>query len=99
MLHFASFFASSFTAASDVRMNSRRADLDHVATLARLAVPEEAADALANDLDRMVRLMDELAAIDVDGVEPLAHPLDLVLTLRADAVTEPDRSDDLLALA
>jgi aspartyl-tRNA(Asn)/glutamyl-tRNA(Gln) amidotransferase subunit C len=80
-------------------MKTHRADLDHVATLARLAVPAEAAEALSDDLDRMVGLMDELAAIDVEGVEPLAHPLDLVLALRPDEVTEPDRSDDLLALA
>ena len=80
-------------------MTVNRADLNHVATLARLAVPESAAESLTSDLDRMVALMDELAAIDVDGIEPLAHPLDMTLALRADVVTERDRSDDLLALA
>ena len=35
--------------------------------------------------------------MEVEGVEPLAHPTDMVQRLRADAVTEPDQRETLLA--
>ena len=48
---------------------------------------------------RVVALLDSLARASVEGVEPLAHPLELSVRLREDVVTEGDRSDELLALA
>jgi aspartyl-tRNA(Asn)/glutamyl-tRNA(Gln) amidotransferase subunit C len=44
-------------------------------------------------------MMAELRRADVDGVEPLAHPFDASLRLRADEVTEGDRSELFLAQA
>ncbi|UXI68006.1 Asp-tRNA(Asn)/Glu-tRNA(Gln) amidotransferase subunit GatC [Tahibacter amnicola] len=71
----------------------------HIARLARLAVPDAAVDTLRNDLERVLDLFDELAAANVDGLEPLAHPLGQTANLRDDAVTETDRHAELLALA
>lgn len=42
----------------------------------------------------MLGLFEALAAIETEGVAPMAHPGDPDLRLRADDPTEPDRRDD-----
>ncbi len=68
-------------------------DVTRMARLARIAVaPEHQADVL-NDLNHIFGLIEQLQAVDTQGVEPLAHPLSAIeeveLRLRADIVTEP----------
>jgi aspartyl-tRNA(Asn)/glutamyl-tRNA(Gln) amidotransferase subunit C len=71
----------------------------HIARLARLAIGESEIASVGGELNRVLELADALAVVDVDGVEPMAHPHEQVLAWRADAVTESDRADTLLALA
>ena len=59
-----------------------------MARLARLRIDPAERDARAEDLGRIIELFNQIRAIDTTGVEPLAHPLDAVQRLRADAVTE-----------
>ena len=70
-----------------------------IARLARLAVAEAELAPIGAELSRVLELADALAAIDTSAVEPMAHPHAQALTWRADAVTEPDCADALLALA
>jgi aspartyl-tRNA(Asn)/glutamyl-tRNA(Gln) amidotransferase subunit C len=49
---------------------------------------------MLHDLNRVFGLIESLQAVDVTGVEPMTHALDLALRLRADEVTEVDRRDD-----
>ncbi len=47
---------------------------------------------MAEDLSRILDMIDRIEQVDTAGVEPLAHPLDLSQPLRADEVTNaPDR--------
>jgi aspartyl-tRNA(Asn)/glutamyl-tRNA(Gln) amidotransferase subunit C len=79
---------------------SAEADLiDHLARLSRLALDASDRERLANELPRVIALLDELARAPVDGIAPLAHPLELGVRLREDVVTEGDASDALLALS
>ena len=66
--------------------------LEKLARLSQLSLnPTEERLALT-DLNNIVALIDELQAIDTDGVEPLAHPLEMDQPLRQDTVTAtPDR--------
>lgn len=73
--------------------------LDHLARLSRLALDAPEKRHLGKELERVIALLGELAAVDTDGVEPLAHPLDIALPLREDEVIEHDRSGELLALS
>jgi aspartyl-tRNA(Asn)/glutamyl-tRNA(Gln) amidotransferase subunit C len=67
-----------------------RKDLEKLCLLARLEVtPHEMPDVLAK-LSDIVRLVDQLQAVDTAGVSPMAHPLDRVQRLREDRVTETD---------
>ena len=61
-----------------------RADVAHVATLARLALTDAELDALTDDMAGILGQAEDMAALDLHDVPPTAHPLPLVNVLRAD---------------
>ncbi|MCK9511174.1 MAG: Asp-tRNA(Asn)/Glu-tRNA(Gln) amidotransferase subunit GatC [Pigmentiphaga sp.] len=67
-------------------------DVTRLAKLASLAVAADAAPQTLAALNRVFDLIEQLQAVDTQGVEPLAHPLSVIgevsLRLRADTVTE-----------
>ncbi|MDT0619100.1 Asp-tRNA(Asn)/Glu-tRNA(Gln) amidotransferase subunit GatC [Salinisphaera sp. P385] len=70
-----------------------------VAFLARLRLDEDRVPEYANELSGILGLVDQLERADTDGVEPMAHPLDLAARLRVDAVSEGDQRDAFQAIA
>lgn len=70
-----------------------------LAKLARIKLEDSEIPALTAQLSQILALVEQMNAVDTTGVEPLAHPLDLVARLRADRVTETDQRDLLLACA
>lgn len=81
-------------------------DLLRLAKLSRIEITPEELAGTRNDLNRILGLIADLQAIDTNGIEPMAHPLeahqDIALRLRPDAVTETpseDRRAELLANA
>ncbi len=70
-----------------------------VAHLARIDVPEDRLPALAADLSGILGFMDQLAEVDVTGVEPMTAVTPMALAMRPDAVTDGDRQADILANA
>ncbi|MCQ3829297.1 Asp-tRNA(Asn)/Glu-tRNA(Gln) amidotransferase subunit GatC [Microbulbifer elongatus] len=73
--------------------------VEKLAELARIAISEETIDEVSSRLGDVLQLVDQLQAVNTDGVEPMAHPLDEVQVLRKDEVTEPNRREEFLALA
>jgi aspartyl-tRNA(Asn)/glutamyl-tRNA(Gln) amidotransferase subunit C len=61
-----------------------RADVEHVADLARLALTEEEIGRLTGELTGILEHAARVQALDTDGVPPTAHPLPLVNVLRPD---------------
>jgi aspartyl-tRNA(Asn)/glutamyl-tRNA(Gln) amidotransferase subunit C len=61
-----------------------RADVVHVARLARLALSDEEIDELTPQLDGILAHAAQIAALDTGAVPPTSHPLPLVNVLRAD---------------
>ena len=74
-------------------------ELLRVAQLTRLALEEGEKDELISTLRRIIGFVQVLQQLDTDGVEPMVHPLDLALPLRADEVSEPDVRDAAQACA
>jgi aspartyl-tRNA(Asn)/glutamyl-tRNA(Gln) amidotransferase subunit C len=70
-----------------------RDDVQRAARLARIAIDEREADEVLVQLDRIFGMIGEMQAVDVTGVEPMAHAYDVTLRLRDDAVTEPDQRE------
>ena len=66
-------------------------DVKRIAHLARIEVePHEAQQVLAQ-LSGIFRLIEEMQAVNTEGVEPMSHAQDVMLRLRDDAVTEADQ--------
>jgi aspartyl-tRNA(Asn)/glutamyl-tRNA(Gln) amidotransferase subunit C len=68
--------------------------LQRIALLARIDVSAEEAQGVAERLNRVLGMIDQLQSVDTQGIEPMSHALDVVQRLRPDAVTESDRRDD-----
>ena len=64
------------------------ADVRHVAKLARLAIPDDRVHAYAEQLAGILGYVEQVRAVDVEGVEPTAHAAHLVNVLRDDRVGE-----------
>ena len=76
-----------------------REDVLRAARLARLAVDENEADAVLEQLVRIFGMIEEMRAVDVSGVEPMPHAQDVTLRLREDIVTEADQHELFQAVA
>ncbi len=74
-------------------------DIEKIAHLARLGIDKDALEPLAADLSTMLDLVEQLQAVDTEGVEPMAHPANATLLLRDDVVTESDQREALQAPA
>jgi aspartyl-tRNA(Asn)/glutamyl-tRNA(Gln) amidotransferase subunit C len=55
-----------------------RDDVLHVAALARLEIPEDEVDAVRDQLGAILEAVGKVSELDLAGVEPMTHPLDLV---------------------
>jgi aspartyl-tRNA(Asn)/glutamyl-tRNA(Gln) amidotransferase subunit C len=74
-------------------------DVHRIAHLARIQIDAGQAEEVRAKLDAIFALINELAAIDTVGIEPMAHAQDVTLALRDDAVTDADDSAAFQRLA
>ena len=59
-------------------MSIGRDDVLDIARLARLDVPEEELATLESQLVAILEAVSKVSELDLSGVEPMSHPLDLV---------------------
>jgi aspartyl-tRNA(Asn)/glutamyl-tRNA(Gln) amidotransferase subunit C len=76
-----------------------RADVEHVAMLARLALTDDEIEQLAGELGAILDYAADVSALDTADVPPTAHPLPLVNVLRPDEVRPGLDRDEVLAEA
>jgi len=76
-------------------MSLEKSDVEKIAHLARLALKEDAVPGYTEDLSGILSLVDEMNAVNTEGVEPLAHPHDANQRLRDDVVTEQNQREHL----
>jgi aspartyl-tRNA(Asn)/glutamyl-tRNA(Gln) amidotransferase subunit C len=55
-----------------------RDEVLHVARLARLALTDEEVERLGAQLNAILEAVGKVSELDLEGVEPTAHPLDVV---------------------
>ena len=70
-----------------------------VARLARIAEPEARIDPLARDLTGIMAWIEQLAEVDVEGVEPMTSAVSMAAPLREDVVTEGGDPERVLSNA
>jgi aspartyl-tRNA(Asn)/glutamyl-tRNA(Gln) amidotransferase subunit C len=76
-----------------------RADVEHVATLARLALTDDEIEHFTAQLEVILEHAAQIAALDTGDVPPTAHPLPVVNVLRADEVRPSLPRDEVLGMA
>ena len=74
-------------------------DLEKLAVLARLKIADEERETLKNSLNEILAFVEHLNSAEIEGIEPLSHPLDMYQRMRIDVVEEDDESEQLQALA
>jgi aspartyl-tRNA(Asn)/glutamyl-tRNA(Gln) amidotransferase subunit C len=76
-----------------------RADVEHVARLARLELTDEELGAYTDQLASILEHADDIAGLDTDDVPPTSHPVPLRNVLRPDVVRPSLDRDEVLAAA
>lgn len=71
----------------------------NIALLARIKVPEEDLDPLADELSHIMGWVEQLAEIDTTDVPPMTSVSEMTWPRRDDTVTDGNRADDVLANA
>ncbi len=66
------------------------AELRQIADLAKLSISDEMLQASTADLNNILKLAEQLSAVDTTDITPMAHPLHMSQRLRADHVSEQD---------
>lgn len=69
------------------------ATVRRIAHLARIALKEEDAPHLQQELNAILSFVEELDAVDVSGVEPMTSVIPMRLPLRADLVSDHAGAD------
>ena len=82
-----------------ILMTIHEHDIDKLCTLARLALSDDERRHAHDDLSRIIAMIDSLADVPTDSIEPLAHPLDATQRMRADEVTERNNRDAFQRIA
>jgi len=71
-------------------------DVKKIARLSRLHVEEDRLQPIAEDLNGILGWIEQLGEVDVEGVEPMTSAVDMAAPLRADAVSDGGKRDDVL---
>ena len=74
-------------------------DIQKIAHLARLDISADVAEETARSIGDVLKLVDQLQAVNTDGVAPMAHPMDAVQRLRADVVSETNVREKMQNIA
>lgn len=74
-------------------------DVKKIARLASLHIDDNEVSDLRGHLSSIFDLIEQMQQIDTVGIEPMAHPLDIVQRLRADKVAEQDQREKFQRLA
>ena len=71
-------------------------DVRKVAKLARLDLPEDTIATYTGQLERILDYVDQLQAVDTEGVPPTTRAVEVVNVTRADTVVSTEVREDLL---
>jgi aspartyl-tRNA(Asn)/glutamyl-tRNA(Gln) amidotransferase subunit C len=70
-----------------------------VAHLARLAVAEDEVEHLRGELNAILAFVEQLAEVNVDGVEPMTSVTPMAMKMRQDEVTDGNIAEAVMANA
>jgi len=74
-------------------------EIKKIAHLARININKNEADKVGEKLEGILGLIEQMTQVNTDGIEPMAHALDITQPLREDKVTEVDITKKSLKLS
>ncbi len=77
-------------------MSVSKEDVKHIAKLSKLDLTEQELEKYTNELSSIVDFANELSNIDVEGVKPTAHILDIKNVFRKDEVQPSYDREEIL---
>jgi aspartyl-tRNA(Asn)/glutamyl-tRNA(Gln) amidotransferase subunit C len=80
-------------------MSVDQATVRRIARLARIAVEDQEIPHLQGEINAILSFIEELSAVDVEGVEPMTSVIPMKLPLREDIVTDGEIAAKILANA
>ena len=80
-------------------MSIERQEIENLATLSRIAIGEDTITEVSQRLSSVLELVDQLQAVNTDGVEAMSHPMKATQRLREDEVSEINQHEAFQAIA
>ncbi len=80
-------------------MSISRRDNEKVALLGRLRLTEDELAIMTTELAQIVGYVDQLSEVDTDGIEPMAHAIEVANVFRADEVSPSLSREEALSNA
>ncbi|OAM32949.1 asparaginyl/glutamyl-tRNA amidotransferase subunit C [Eikenella sp. NML03-A-027] len=80
-------------------MSLTLSDVEKIARLSRLSLTEAEKASTLDELNGIFAMVEQMQSVNTDGFEPMTHPHELALRLRADQVTETDHATEYQAVA
>lgn len=80
-------------------MSIERQEIEKLATLSRIAIGEDTITEVSLRLSSVLELVDQLQAVNTEGVEAMSHPMKATQRLREDEVSEINQREALQAIA
>ncbi|MDO5070352.1 MAG: Asp-tRNA(Asn)/Glu-tRNA(Gln) amidotransferase subunit GatC [Neisseria zoodegmatis] len=74
-------------------------DVEKIAKLSRLSLTDAEKAQNLQELNDIFSLVEKMQTVNTEGIEPMAHPHEVALRLREDAVTETDHAAEYQAVA
>jgi len=74
-------------------MSLEKQDIEKIAHLARLGISDDDVPEYAQKLSNILDMVEQMNAVNTEGVMPMAHPMDAHQRLRADEVTEKNQRE------
>jgi aspartyl-tRNA(Asn)/glutamyl-tRNA(Gln) amidotransferase subunit C len=75
------------------------AEVERISLLARLSLSPDELDVMARELTQVLSYVDQLAQLDLSGVEPMAHAVGVANVFAADEIAPSLPRDQALANA
>jgi aspartyl-tRNA(Asn)/glutamyl-tRNA(Gln) amidotransferase subunit C len=85
-----------FHAAKEQALSVDASTVRRIAHLARIAVAEEEIEPLRNELNAILAFVEQLAEVNVEGVEPMTSVIPITMKKREDKVTDGGIADDIV---
>ena len=80
-------------------MSIERQEIEKLATLSRIAIGEYTITEVSERLSSVFELVDQLQAVNTEGVEAMSHPMKATQRLREDEVSEINQREAFQAIA